>query len=77
MRPREEHGATTQSLMTLSIMGFFVTLSINDTQHNSIECHCAKLNVDMLSISMLNVIALSVSMLSIAMLNVVEVAPEA
>ncbi len=40
-------GATTLSIMTfsittLSIMGLVTTLAINDTQHNSIECHYAE-----------------------------------
>ncbi len=54
---------TTFNLMTLSIMGLVTTLSKNDTQHNSIECHYAEcrdyLNV-MLRVVMLNVIMMSV-----------------
>ncbi len=34
--------ARTLSIMKLSIMGLFVTLSINDTQQNRIECHYAE-----------------------------------
>jgi hypothetical protein len=49
-------------------MDLVTTLSINDTQYNSIECHYAEcrdyLNV-MLSVVMLNVFMLSVVMLSI------------
>jgi hypothetical protein len=30
------------SITTLSIMGLVKTLRINDTQHNSIECHYAE-----------------------------------
>jgi uncharacterized membrane protein YjgN (DUF898 family) len=29
------HGATTLAITTLSIMGLFATLSLNDTQHNN------------------------------------------
>jgi hypothetical protein len=50
-----------------------MTLSINDTQHNSIEWHYAKccdyLNV-MLSVVRLNVVMLSVVRLNIVMLSV-------
>ncbi len=34
--------ATTFSIMTLSIMGLSVTVSIKDTQHNIIECYYAQ-----------------------------------
>ncbi len=65
---------TTFSIMTLSIMGLVTPLSINDsidTQHNSIESHCAErcfaecrdyFNVMqiMLSVFRLNVVMLSV-----------------
>ncbi len=72
-------GATTFSITTLSIMGLVTTLSISDTQHNSIECHYAEcrdylnvmLSVVMLSVIMLNVIMLNVIMLSVIMLSVV------
>ncbi len=58
-------GVTTFSIMTLCIKGLLVTLSINDTNHNNIECHYAEcrdlffvtLNVIMLSVIMLNVVA--------------------
>ncbi len=53
--------------MTVSIKGLFVTLSINDTQHETIciECHYADsrdlfivmLNIIMLIVIMLNVVA--------------------
>ncbi len=53
----------TFSITTLSIMGLVTTLSISDTQHNSIECHYAEcrdyLNV-MLSVIRQNVVLLSV-----------------
>ncbi len=39
---RDIKGAMALSIMTLSIMGLFATLRINDTQHNSIECHNAE-----------------------------------
>jgi hypothetical protein len=44
---RHFHGTTTLSITTLSIkalsiMGLLTTLSINDTQPNSIECHYAE-----------------------------------
>jgi hypothetical protein len=53
--------------MTLSIMGLVATLSIKDTQHNSIKCHYAEcrdylnvvLNVGMLCVFRLNVVMLS------------------
>jgi hypothetical protein len=49
-------------------MGLVETLSINDTQHNSIECHYAEcrdyLNVS-LSVVMMNVIMLNVVRLSV------------
>jgi hypothetical protein len=60
----------TSSIMTLSIMGFFATLSITDIQRNelSIECRydecqdyfCVMLNAIMLGVVMLNVFMLSV-----------------
>jgi hypothetical protein len=69
---------TTFRIMTLSIMGLFVTLSIDDSQHKdtqdfSVECCYAEfsdyLNV-MLSVIMLNAGILSVAMISVLMLNV-------
>jgi hypothetical protein len=67
-RPRE--GATTLSITTLSIMGQVTTLSINDTQHNSIEGHYAEcryvecrdylnvaMDVDRQNVVMLSVVA--------------------
>jgi hypothetical protein len=33
------------SITTLGIMGLFVTLSINDTQLSSIECHYSECHV--------------------------------
>ncbi len=78
---------TTFSIMTLSIMGLFVTLSINGTQHKwhaaqltisietlCIECHYAERYYAGCYISfivMLNVVMLSVVILSVVMLNVV------
>jgi hypothetical protein len=66
-------GATTLSIMTLSIMGLVTTLSI-DIQHNSIECRYAEghdnLNF-MLSVDMLNVIMLSAVRLNVVILSVV------
>ena len=41
--------------MTLSIKGLFVTLSINDTQHNTL--YAIMLSVVMLNAVMLNVVA--------------------
>jgi hypothetical protein len=57
--------------MTISIMGLFetlnrTTLSTNNTQLSSIECHYAKCRVFMLS-----VVILSVTMLNVIMLNAV------
>jgi hypothetical protein len=53
--------------MALSIKGLYVTLSINDTQHNNVlpyaECRyaeCHILFIVMLSINMLNAVMLSV-----------------
>jgi hypothetical protein len=60
--------------MTLSIIGLFVTISINDTQHNSIECYCAECRVSlivMLNVIVPNVIVPNVIMLSVIMQNVV------
>jgi hypothetical protein len=56
-------GATTLSIMTfsittLSIMGLFSILSMNDTQHEILSV--VMLSVDMLSVVMLNVVLLSV-----------------
>ncbi len=65
---------TTLSITTLGIMGLVTTLSINGTQHNSIECHYAEcrdyLNV-MLSVIRLKVVMLSVVRLNVVMLSVV------
>jgi hypothetical protein len=73
----------TLSIMTLSIKGLFVTLRINDTQHNNTDVMlmlcCAEccalftvmLNVVIISVFMLNVIMLSVFILNVVMLNVV------
>ncbi len=59
-------GLTTFSIATLGIKGFYMTLSINDTQHNHAlhyaECRadCLVLFTVMLSVAMLNVIMLIV-----------------
>ncbi len=72
-------GATTFSIMTLSMMtfsmkGLFAALSINDIQHNNtIECHydvCCFAECHHLFIFMLNVIMLSVVILNVVMLSV-------
>jgi hypothetical protein len=55
--------------MTLRIMGLSVTISINNTQHNSIECYYAECRVSL--IVMLNVIVPNVIMLSVIIQNVV------
>ncbi len=47
-------GAATLSITTLSTLSSFVTLSINDTQHNNTSI---MLSVVMLSVVMLNVVA--------------------
>jgi hypothetical protein len=61
-------GATTFTITTLSIMGLFATLSINDIKHTSIECRDAEfryaecqdfLNI-MLGVVMLNAVMPSV-----------------
>jgi hypothetical protein len=68
---------TTMTLnrMTLSIINLFVTLNLNDTQHNNIQQNCIEYRVPlcwvlnflmaMLSVVMLNAIMLSVVMLSV------------
>jgi hypothetical protein len=47
------NGATTFSIMTLGVMSIFSTLSMSDTQHNSV----IMLSVVMLSVVMLSVVA--------------------
>ncbi len=36
---------TTLRMKTLSVMRLFAKLTINDTQNNSMECHCAECSV--------------------------------
>jgi hypothetical protein len=55
----------TLGIATLSTMGLFATLSINDTLHNSIECHYADCRI-FYCVVMLNVVKLSVITMSTA-----------
>jgi hypothetical protein len=50
-------------------MGSFATLSINNAQHNNINCYYTESRVSF--VVMLNVRVLSAILLSVAMLNVV------
>jgi hypothetical protein len=73
----------TLSILALSVMGLYATLSINDTQHNSIEYRYAEccafivvpsvivLNVIIVCVIMLNVIILSDIMLNVIILSVI------
>ncbi len=54
--------------MTFSIKYLFETISINETQHNSIECHFAVIFFVELGAIMFNIIILNVVILSIAFL---------
>ncbi len=56
-------GATTLSIMILSIKPYFATLSITICHYD--ECHM--MSVTMLSVTMLNVTMLSVTMPSVAL----------
>jgi hypothetical protein len=54
-------------------MGSYATLSINNTQHNSIKCYYAESRVScvaMLNVRVISVILLIVIMLSVFMLSV-------
>ncbi len=64
---------TTPSMMTLTIRGLFVTLSITRLFHYA-ECRVlftTTLNAIMLNVIMLNVIMLNVIMLSVIMLSLI------
>ncbi len=61
--------------MTLSIKGLFVTLSMNDTEHDNAQnyAHCHYARTRVLFIAMLNVIILSFVMLNVVALIVVNI----
>ena len=65
--------ATTLSITKHSIMGLFVTLSINDTQQNNLlhYAKCCYVECHILFIVMLSVVILIVIMLSAVMLSVI------